>query len=295
MALRQFWLVYNETTDPQHTLVDHVVNRLTENNLAVETFAVKKRECPQFQTTNSNLPDMIIVIGGDGTVLRTIQALPKHNIPLVAINTGKLGFLTRIDRHGVDAALNNLLANQYAIEHHTMLSAQLCINGVCVPQKLALNDALIKNGNPSQMGSFELHINNSLIARYDADGLIVATPTGTTAYTLSAGGPVIAPTVNAFAITPICPHSLSAKPIVVSAHERIEIRATGVYSPLVFSLDGQDHGMLNAGDSVILTEAKDKIPFVHFEEESHSFYGLLKNKLHWGMNPRKKTPENDEQ
>lgn len=286
---KRFWLIHNLTTDPSQNFLSKVFDALKQHQVTVETFAVLDRACPDFSSTHS-LPDMVLIIGGDGTVLRTIQALPSHQIPVVAVNTGKLGFLTHIDPNDLAQAIEQLVHGDYNVEERTMLSAQIIHqkedNNLSEPAQLALNDALIKTANPSQMSSFSLHINEQFLAHYDADGLIVSTPTGTTAYNLSAGGPVIAPSVNAVAITPICPHSLSAKPIVIPADETIDIISHDPHAKLVLSLDGQDRGTIEPGDCIRIQKAASSLSFVNFKKGSHTFYQLLTEKLHWGMNPR---------
>lgn len=283
---QRFWLIHNLTTDPSQTFLSKVFEALKQHGISVNTFAVMDRACPDFSNTHDQ-PDMILIIGGDGTVLRTIQALPSYTIPVVAVNTGKLGFLTHIDPKDLTGAIAQLVNGQFNVEDRAMLSTQIIRQGTAPePAQLALNDALIKTANPSQMSSFSLHINDQFLAHYDADGLIVSTPTGTTAYNLSAGGPVIAPSVNAVAITPICPHSLSAKPIVIPADETIDIISHDPHSQLVLSLDGQDRGTIRCDDQIRIQKADTSIPFVNFKEGSHTFYQLLTEKLHWGMNPR---------
>lgn len=285
---QRFWLIHNLTTDPGQHFLSQVYGQLKQHPVQVETFAVTDRECPDFSETHQS-PDMVIIIGGDGTVLRTIQALSRQSVPVVAINTGKLGFLTHIDPNNLAQAIDALVAGNYHLEDRAMLSAQVIRKEGTTEPKLALNDALIKSMNPSQMSSFSLHINGHFLAHYDADGLIVATPTGTTAYNLSAGGPIIAPTVDAVAITPICPHSLSAKPVVIPANETIDVVSHDPHAPLVLSLDGQEHDTIQSGESIQIKKSALTVPFVNFGDGSDVFYQLLTDKLHWGMNPRWKS------
>ncbi len=286
--LKAVTLVHNISTDPSHAFSRRVIDFFEENGIRVYLSTVKNRECPEF-TEEAAGSDLVIVIGGDGTVLRTARVFSEKQVPLVGVNAGTLGFLTRIDADQLISYLELLKGGKYELEPRTMLRVRTPLHQNSHTGELALNDVLVKNANPSQMGSFRLFINDTLIADYDADGVIIATPTGSTAYTLSAGGPVISPEVEAIAITPICPHSLSAKPVVVPADKCIRVESLSLNSHLVIAVDGQDTGILNLGDSILVERAPFPMQFVTFRPEEEDFYLLLKNKLHWAMNPRWKS------
>lgn len=262
---------------------------LTLAGVAVTSVAVSGRLCPVLPDTASQA-DMVMVLGGDGTVLRTLQCLGSPSLPLIALNTGKLGFLAHLNAQQLQAELAQLLAGQYRLDDRMMVSAQNVSNPAVIDE-LALNDLVIKNQNPSQMGTIHVDVGQpeyaTRIATYDADGLILATPTGSTAYTLSAGGPVVSPAVDAVVLTPICPHSVAAKPIVLPADERITITSGTHRGPgLICSVDGQDWCTLSDGEQLIITKAEERARLVTFGSPGQTFYRLLKEKLHWGMNPR---------
>ncbi len=285
--LKTITVVHNITADPADDFRNQIQMFLEQHGIQVHLCVVEGRDAPCIPE-GATRSDMVIVIGGDGTVLRTARVFSEKQVPIVAVNRGTLGFLTRIDPENLEQSLTLLMAGDYMVETRTMLK----VNIPGYPEgegELALNDVLIKNANPSQMGCFEVYINNTAIASYDADGVIVATPTGSTAYTLSAGGPVISPEVDAFSITPICPHSLSAKPVVVPAIEKIRIKSKSSRASLVVAVDGQESGVLKYDEWVDVVKAPFPMKFVTFRPEEEDFYLLLKKKLHWGMNPRWKS------
>ncbi|MBX2860969.1 MAG: NAD(+)/NADH kinase [Vampirovibrio sp.] len=281
-------VVQNVSTDPDGQCLQQVKNILqASHNITIHVVPVdNKTDHPEVPKEAAN-PDLVIVLGGDGTFLRASQCFVEQKIPLVGINTGTLGFLTRIESDKIESYLSRLLAGEYRIEERMMLAVSLETQ----PQTLlvAANDVVVKNRNPSQMCSLNLFINDVLVSTYDADGIIIATPTGTTAYTLSAGGPVISPEVEAISITPICPHSLSAKPIVIPAGKTLRVESAVKNRPVVYSVDGQESGTLEPGQNLTLFRAPYPLKMIDFGQEGEDFYLLLKQKLHWAMNPRWKT------
>jgi NAD+ kinase len=280
-------VVQNTSTDPEN-IYREIVRQFLENaGVKVFVTTVESKDCPIIPAEAEN-PDLVIVLGGDGTFLRASRCFVHQQVPLVGVNTGTLGFLTRIEADKVSVYLKSLIQGDYGIEERMMLAVQNA-HGPDGNEDLALNDIVIKNGNPSQMCSLRVFINNSLVAIYDADGVIISTPTGSTAYTLSAGGPVISPEVEAISITPICPHSLSAKPIVIPANKTLRIESAHKNREVVCAVDGQETGTLKPGDSIILSRAPQPLRIINFKQEEDDFYLLLKKKLHWAMNPRWKT------
>ncbi len=285
--LKTITVIHNITTDPADDLRNHIKTFLEQAGVQVYVCTVEKREMPVI-SQEAMASDMAIVVGGDGTVLRTARVFSEKQVPIVGVNRGSLGFLTRIDPDSLEQALTGLIAGKYRLETRTMLKVKTPAHAIGEGE-LALNDVLIKNLNPNQMGSVEVFINETSIATYDADGVIVATPTGSTAYTLSAGGPVISPKVDAFSITPICPHSLSAKPVVVPAVEKITVKSKSTRTELMIAVDGQESGVLKYNECIEIVKAPFPMLFVTFLPEEEDFYLLLKKKLHWGMNPRWKS------
>ncbi len=295
--LRQITLVQNVSTDPESVYANRLMAFFKQHDIAVTRLQVSGKGCPEVPPEAAH-PDLVIVLGGDGTFLRAARKFVLHQVPLVGVNTGTLGFLTHIDVQSLDDALATLLAGRYTLENRAMLSAvnldDLQISSQDTMQDasdtLALNDVVIKNANPSQLCTLRLYLDDTLVAVYDADGLIVSTPSGSTAYNMAAGGPVISPEVDAIAITPICPHSFSAKGVVVPFNKAFRVESDVKNYDVVYSLDGLESGTLKPGQSLLVARAPISCRMVHFSKDVDDFYVLLKRKLHWAMNPRWPSP-----
>lgn len=272
-------LVQNRETDPHDALRNRVERFLSDHHVAVETVVLPSRECPVIHQ-GQNHPELIVVLGGDGTFLRAARCFARDQVPLVGVNTGHLGFLTRIEANKVEEYLTTILAGNITLEHRMMLAVES-------DDLWALNDVVIKNANPSRLATLNVYMDDRLLADYDADGLIVCTPTGSTAYNLSAGGPIMDPEAEVMAITPICPHSLSAKPIVLPADRELVIEsAITNASHLVCAVDGDEAFHLSPGQRLRLFKSSYQLPMLAFQTEADNFYAILKRKLGWGANPR---------
>ncbi len=275
----QVVLVQNQETDPENKLRHRIEGFFRDAGIPLETVILESRNCPVISPTHSH-PDLVLVLGGDGTFLRAARCFAQDNVPLVGINTGHLGFLTRIEANKVDTYLEAILDGKTSLEYRMMLA-------VGSEDQLALNDVVIKNANPSRLAKLNVFVQDRFLADYDADGLIIATPTGSTAYNLSAGGPIIDPQLNALALTPICPHSLSAKPIVMPADQPLIIESDARNeSELICAVDGVDAFKLAPGERFSMEKSNHRLPLVTFQTERDSFYDILKRKLGWGANPR---------
>lgn len=273
-------VVQNQETDPENRLRDHIEAFFRMHQIPVETVPLASRNCPVIHPDGGK-PDLVIVLGGDGTFLRAARCFVKDQVPLVGVNTGHLGFLTRIESNKVDAYLEALLKGAFEIETRMMLTVESALDQV------ALNDVVVKNANPSRLAKLNVYVGSELLANYDADGVIVCTPTGSTAYNLSAGGPIMDPLANVLSITPICPHSLSAKPIVLPASRPFTLESDrSNKSHLVCAVDGDDAFTLAPGETFKLSQSQYQLPLIVFQGEADSFYTILKRKLGWGANPR---------
>jgi NAD+ kinase len=299
-------VVQNQGTDPEDFCLNLAVRELSRHGarVSVEKIASKSSKLSENRVDASFNhevpPDLIVVIGGDGTLLSVVRHYAAWEAPIAGINTGSLGFLTRIGAHQTGYYLARMAAGDYTLEQRMLLEidrlghAEPNAFGTCNVSgaAIALNDVVIKNADPSQLTCLNFYINDTLVAVYDADGLIVSTPTGSTAYNLSAGGPVVSPEVEALCVTPICPHSLSAKPVVIPANKILTVevaektfeRSAGV----VVALDGQEALRLDTqmGHRLQVKQARQPLQLVNFGQEADNFYLLLKRKLHWGLNPR---------
>lgn len=215
--------------------------------------------------------DFTLVIGGDGTLLKAARFYAKNQVPILGINMGRLGFLSQTGTDNINEIVDLVLNNKYFVEERMMLQSN---------QYTALNDFVIKGCNQSRTSKFYLQINDKLVCDYIADGLIIATPTGSTAYGLSAGGPVVYPTLNAITIIPICPHTLNARPLVVPAHEIITVKTLD--SALSVAVDGMQMDVdFNSEILIKASQSKAKLAFLN----NTNFYSVLRNKLHWGVAP----------
>jgi NAD+ kinase len=223
--------------------------------------------------------DAVVVLGGDGTMLSIARELAPHGAPLIGINQGRLGFLTDITFDGMHDAVAEILSGQYVAEERILLNGQVRRSGDRVFESTAFNDVVVGKGGSGRLIDLEIAINSEFVYSQRADGLVVTSPTGTTAYALSAGGPIVHPTLEAVALVPICPHTLSARPIVVSSHSRIEITLTHCDDARVH-FDGQHYFDLAAGDHVWITRASRPVTLLH--PHSYSYYDTLRQKLHWG-------------
>lgn len=225
--------------------------------------------------------DLVLVIGGDGTLLHTARLLAPHKVPLVGVNAGRLGFLADIRPEELTTSLDAVLAGDYVEEPRILLRAAIDRSGDSTWSGTALNDVVIQKCDAGRMIEFETHVDGSYVCRHRADGIIISTPTGSTAYALSAGGPILHPRLDALAIVPICPHTLSDRPIVVNGGARIEIRMRDSESTNAqVVLDGQDHADVGAGDAVHINSEGEPARLLH--PAGHDYYKLLRQKLHWG-------------
>lgn len=216
--------------------------------------------------------DLIITIGGDGTILRTESQLAGKQIPIVGIHLGDIGFMTEIMPDEIPKALNRIVAGKYITEKRTKLSVKIA--GERLPD--ALNEAAIMTAAPAKMLRLEISINNQVAEEIRADGVIVATPTGSTAYALSAGGPIVDPRVDAFIIAPICPFKLSARPLVIPADSTIKVRMLKPGKKAIVVVDGQHIREVNYDKEIIFTKSQSYAYFIKLESD---FYQRVTKKL----------------
>jgi NAD+ kinase len=222
--------------------------------------------------------DLAIVVGGDGTMLTAARELVRHGVPLVGVNQGRVGFMTDIGYDDMQAGVGAILEGNYSVEERTLLDAELVRGNETVLRTLALNEAVIGKGSQGRLIEFDLAIDGEFIYTLRADGIIVATPTGSTAYALSAQGPILHPAVPALTLVPLNPHTLSARPVTISDRCAIEIK-------LVHALDARAHfdGLALAdmaeGDRLLLKRSADVVRFVH--PPGYRYFATLRQKLRW--------------
>ena len=223
--------------------------------------------------------DLAVVLGGDGSVLSAARNLAVYGEPLIGVNQGRLGFMTDIAFSKMRETIMLLLSGQYTIGERTMLEARVLRGESEIFSTQALNDIVVNKGATGRMIEFLVHIDGQFVYDLRADGIILATPTGSTAYALSSNGPILQPNVPGIAVVPVCPHTLSNRPITVSDRNVIEITIKQRSAGASLHFDGQPHSELAADDKVVVRRAAHSILFVH--PPGYSYYAMLREKLHW--------------
>jgi len=226
--------------------------------------------------------DLVVVLGGDGTMLSIARRLAPHDVPLIGINQGRLGFLTDIPLARMEPTLASMLDGRFVEERRSLLDATVFRGDGQTLSALALNDIVVNRGSQGSMIEFAVEIDDRFAFAMRADGMIVATPTGSTAYALSAGGPILDPMVPAFALVPVAPHGLTHRPIAVAETSRLRITVTRG-SDAAAHCDGQVRFPLSEGESVTVRRAEYAARFLH--PDDHDYFAMLRKKLHWSETP----------
>jgi len=237
----------------------------------------------QFETLDTSF-DLLISVGGDGTILRSITFVKDIGIPIIGINTGRLGFLATIQVNDIQIAIQNIIDGKYKISERSLLTIETSTENKDISSlNFALNEIAVSRKNTTSMITVETHLNGEYLTSYWSDGLIISTPTGSTGYSLSCGGPVITPDTNSFVITPIAPHNLSARPLVITDSTEIQLKVTGREENHLVSLDSRIATLEN-GTVITIKKAPFKIKMVDLLNES--FLTTLRKKLLWGEDKR---------
>ncbi|HEY7986450.1 MAG TPA: NAD(+) kinase [Methylophilaceae bacterium] len=258
-------------------LVERGIAVFVEENTAIH-LDIKDYEIRSMQAIGAET-DLAVVIGGDGTMLTAARALGNFNIPLVGVNRGTFGFLTDISSDLMLSSMERIIAGEYTLEQRIMLCADVERKGEMVSKGRAINDVVVSKGATARLIELEMTIDGQPLTRQRTDGLVVATPTGSTAYALSAGGPVLHPALDAIIIVPICPHSLTSRPIIIHNTSQVDIRFTRGENARI-QVDGLPYMELELGDIVHVKRHELTVTFLHPADHSH--YKVLREKLHWG-------------
>lgn len=221
--------------------------------------------------------DIGLTIGGDGTLLNTCRKVADRDIPVCGINIGRLGFLADIELAELESKLDKILNNDYRIEERLMIAAIIKREKSMTYVGSAINDIVVTKGGFARMLTLGLSIDDYLVANYQADGLIVSTSTGSTGYSLSAGGPIINPSLKLLLVTPICPHTLNARPMIISQDEEVRINIAASHTDIVLTFDGQDSYCLLPGDEVIVKKSPLIAQIIKFEDKN--YYHTMRTKL----------------
>jgi NAD+ kinase len=225
-------------------------------------------------------PDFALVLGGDGTLLSAARAVAHEGVPILAVNLGSLGFLTEVPLSDIFTTLETVDRGQCPVEERSVLDCHLFRGGECISHHFALNDVVVNKSAISRLVDFDLLIDGVFVFNYKADGVIVATPTGSTAYSLAAGGPVMMPAVEGMVVTPVCPHSLTHRPLVVTDKAQIELRVETGAEEAFLSIDGQVGVPVKQGDRVVCQRASHTVKLLRAKR---TFFDVLRNKLKWGQ------------
>jgi NAD+ kinase len=225
-------------------------------------------------------PNLVIVLGGDGTLLAAARAFARTTTPILSVNLGSLGFLTEIPLSDLYSTLDDWCQNCADIEVRSMMHAEIVRNGASIQEWDALNDVVVAKGTIARMGDFSVEIENQFVATFRADGIIVSTPTGSTAYNLAANGPIVMPSVNAMLVTPICPHLLTIRPIVVPGDATISVHVVGVPNEIYLTVDGQEAVQLQLDDYVHCQRSEASVRLLR--HRPNGLFSVLRSKLKWG-------------
>jgi NAD+ kinase len=233
--------------------------------------------------TRNQMPseaDLLIVLGGDGTLLATARALNRKRVPILAVNLGGLGFLTEVTREELYPTLEMVVEGTHQVEHRVQIEGELIRADEVLTSFLALNDVVLNKGAIARILDFELRVNGERVSTYKSDGLIVSTPTGSTAYSLAAGGPVVTPSVEAFVVTPICAHTLTHRPVVLPNSAKIEVTVKSLREAAYLTVDGQVGLAAHSEDVVRMRKADSIVELVR--PPATSYFAILQKKLKWG-------------
>lgn len=258
----------------QVLLQEDVATALNTNDAQVASIEVIGQTC-----------DLAIVVGGDGSLLGAARVLAQYDVPLLGVNRGRLGFLTDIKPREIEQKVGAILDGDYLLEQRFLLDAALSRNGETIGNSEAVNDVVLGSGTSARMIEYELFVEGQFVYSQSSDGVIVSTPTGSTAYALSGGGPIMHPKVDAIVLVPMFPHTLSSRPIVVDANSEIKI-VIGANNPTnpQLSCDGQVNFSAAPGDSVFIRKRSHDLKLVHPVE--HNYYAACRDKLGWGSRLR---------
>lgn len=221
--------------------------------------------------------DIIFVLGGDGTLIGLAREIAAYPIPILGINMGNLGFLSESEPEDLPHAVDRILSGEYCVEERMMLHTEVLRGGQCVHEAIALNDVGIAKGSFGRMIKCNVYVDDLYVGMYNGDGLIISTPTGSTAYSLSAGGPIVVPYINVILLTPVAPHSLTARPLVLPADEEIHVIVDATHNELGLTIDGQLGFGLEIGDEIIVRRSPYMTSLIKWKKRS--FFEVVRKKL----------------
>lgn len=273
--MRNIVIALNPSKDKEGKILSLVVEKITNVFKKCKITILNSYEISKYKFENDL--DLLIVLGGDGTLLGIARDINgKYDVPILGINIGNLGFLSSIEIQDLDEALNKIKNGQYTIQNRILLECKVHNEDEDVNSK-ALNDVVIARGTLSRMAKFQVYIDKKLYYTFKGDGLIVSTPTGSTAYSFSAGGPFVYPDIEVIILTPICPHTRGMQPIVLKSNSEILIKAENYNGEIYLTFDGQEARKINDNTSIIINKAKDVAKILLFDD--YDYFNVLRKKI----------------
>lgn len=275
-------IIPNISKDKDLNITRSIINWFSGKNieLLMETHIAERLQYKAAGCTREDIysgSDVVIVLGGDGTILNIARQSSKYQVPLFGINLGHLGFLAEAEISDMYLSLERIITGDYFIEKRMMLEASVDGTELSTKEMTALNDVTVVKGMHSRMIAFSVYINNCFFELYSADGIVISSPTGSTAYSLSAGGPIVSPELKVLVITPICPHTLHNRPIVVSEKDEVRIEISEDSPEVMLSIDGQDSYKLSPGKDVRVRSSSCVTNLVKLKQ--NSFFDVLRRKI----------------
>lgn len=279
--MKKILVVTNPQKDENLEVTNRVCDYIAGKGVACELFVLEHRSSSIPENAAAGC-EACVVLGGDGTLMRVAKQVNDFDIPIVGINTGHLGFLARIDKNKIEEALDKLVSGNFKIEERMLVTGRVYQEGKCIFEADALNDVVITRGGSLQVLNFDVEINNKPLKSYSADGVIVSTPTGSTGYNLSAGGPIVSPGADMMVLTPIAPHTLVSRSIIFESYDEIKIvigkpHDSDVEQTVEVCFDGGRRTPLNAGDYVSINKADKAAKFILLDEVN--FLEILSQKM----------------
>jgi NAD+ kinase len=260
-------------------LLDHDIKVVIDSSIVPASAAPTGARCAQPPELIEGI-DLLISVGGDGTLLNSGRMVAEHDIPVLGINRGRLGFLVDVPPRDLEG-LDDVLAGDFIEEDRALLHAEVRAGDRVLASGIALNDVVLYKWNTARMVEFTTYIDGQLLTSHRADGIIIATPTGSTAYALAGGGPILHPSVDAIALVPVCPHTLSNRPLVISAQSTIEVEVPRAYIGRIgISCDGQDDLGLRRDARLLVRQHTHRVRLIH--PPQYRYYDILRAKLRWG-------------
>lgn len=283
-SLRKIGLIANFDKAAGREVVSRAAALITRAKRTViaefKTAGLAGLRCPTFTSpvALAREADLLLVFGGDGTMLRAVHEIHGVDTPILGINVGRLGFLTAISSNDLEESLEKIWERNYVIESRPLIEA----NGHCLGKGIhmfAFNDIVVSHGAVSRVIELDVQVDNRPLTRYRGDGLIVSSPTGSTAYSLSAGGPIISPEARVFAITPICPHAISNRSVVISSNSSVQVKLLSRGMETIVAADGQVQATLGMDDAITIHRSRRSAKLLHLGDSS--FFAAVRKKLHW--------------